>query len=69
MITRWEYRTLTIDVAQGMFTESGVVDEDALTSMLNVAGNEGWELVSALDTTVQGGRSRFVVMLLKRPRR
>lgn len=62
---KWEYMTVFFE-AHGWF-QGGKLDGQNLTDRLNRLGQEGWELVSAFDTNVQGGGTRDVVMVLKRP--
>jgi Domain of unknown function (DUF4177) len=59
----WEYRTLTIEnrAAQG-----GSFDVDWIDTVLNALGQEGWELVVALDPTARA--SHEIVMVFKRKR-
>lgn len=61
----WEYQTLKV-LPGGFF--GGKVDEDELLAALNRMGSEGWELVSVFDTSYGQGRSREIVLILKRPR-
>lgn len=63
---RWEYYVHTIS-ASGVFSQ-GHVEPRELTDILNVYGNDGWELVSAFDTNSGHGGSRLVVLTFKRPR-
>ena len=44
----------------------GKVDIDELQAALNSYGQEGWELVSAFDTSYAEGASREVILILKR---
>jgi hypothetical protein len=50
------------------FRAAGDIDHDKATEALNALGAQGWELVSALDTQVSGGRTGRVTFVLKRPR-
>lgn len=61
---RWEYRTIKIDT-KGFFV-GGKVDETALDQVMNRLGNQGWELVSALNTHREGGKSRHILAIFKR---
>jgi hypothetical protein len=65
---RWEYRTVTFGASSGFwpFAAGGDVDQDEITATLNHLGRDGWELVSALDTSNVRG-TRLVVCILKRP--
>ena len=61
---KWEYKTITMNTKG--FT-GGIIEPDELDKGLNRLGSDGWELVSALDTNYEGGRSRLVVAIFKRP--
>ena len=62
---KWEYRTLKLHAQQGW---GGEFDEQAFDRMLNELGEQGWELVSTLDTNLGGGGTRYLVAVFKRPR-
>jgi hypothetical protein len=64
---KWEYATVMFE-ASGWFV-GGALDGEKLNNRLNELGQEGWELVTVFDTNVQGGRSRDIVAVLKRPTR
>lgn len=66
-MVKWEYTSIAFDASMGFFKSSGEIDLDAATAKLNELGAQGWELTSAFDTNVQGGRTGRVVLLLKRP--
>jgi hypothetical protein len=61
----WEYMAVFFE-AQGWLM-GGKLDGQKFTDRLNLLGREGWELVSVFDTNVQGGATRDVVAVLKRP--
>lgn len=61
---RWEYATLKME-STGFL--GGKVDTTELHKLLNQAGMEGWELVSAFDTNQYEGRTRYIVLVMKRP--
>ena len=63
---KWEYKAVKLD-ASGVWLSQGQVDEAGLESVLNQLGGQGWELVSAFDTSRGGGGTRDVILLLKRP--
>lgn len=63
-MARWEYRTLKID-ATGFW--GGKVDERELDRALNEAGNQGWELVTAFDTTRWYEKAQHLLFTFKRP--
>ncbi len=64
---RWEYKVVPIKTRIHSETSSGttkpVIDDVQID--LDKLGNEGWELVSVQDTTLQDGR-RYTVAYLKR---
>lgn len=62
---KWEYTTVMFE-ASGWFV-GGALDGEKFNNRLNQLGEEGWELVSVFDTNAQGGRSRDIVAVLKRP--
>ena len=62
---KWEYKVIKIDT-KGFFL-GGEFDQNSFEQILNELGEQGWELVSAFDTNVEGGKSRHVVAMLKRP--
>ena len=62
---KWEYRTLLWDARKGLL--GGKIDREQLDRQLNVLGEEGWELVSAPPTTLEGGSTRDIVLIFKRP--
>ncbi len=64
MSTRWEYKVLDSRV-MNFFQPS--LDGDALTSHLNELGAQGWEVVSMTSMEMGTGRTRDVVLVLKRP--
>ena len=60
---KWEYRTVKQHAQQGW---GGEFDEQAFDRLLNELGDQSWELVSALDTNLGGGSTRYLVAVLKR---
>ena len=64
-MTRWEYMVHTLSAA-GVFT-TGHVDPRQMQDVLNHYGQQGWELVTAFDTSGTSGGSRFVILTFKRP--
>ena len=65
----WQYRTVAFSIPRGFFPfkAGGQVDDEEITRTLNRLGSEGWELVSAFDTSYEGGSTNTVVCILKRP--
>jgi hypothetical protein len=60
---KWEYRTMSFGASSGYwpFAAGGDVAQDEITATLNRLGQDGWELVSALDTNDVRGQTRMVV--------
>jgi hypothetical protein len=66
-LAKWEYRVIPIKTrihSNHFVGGSKPVIEDVQND-LNILGNEGWELVSVQDISLQDGR-RFTVAYLKR---
>ncbi|MBW8036322.1 MAG: DUF4177 domain-containing protein [Planctomycetes bacterium] len=61
---KWEYTTAKVDT-KGF--AGGKFDNASFEQILNGLGEQGWELVSVFDTNMEGGKSRHVVAILKRP--
>ncbi len=61
--TRWEYRTVTVDVAKFWGPKVEAIELDRL---LNDLGETHWELASS-QTISSGGTTKNVVMIFKRP--
>ena len=65
---KWEYKTIkTIKTDTTGLVVGGKFDQNSFEQILNGFGEQGWELVSAFDTNMEGGKSRHVVAVLKRP--
>ena len=62
----WEYKTIKSDTTG--FVAGGKFDQNSFEQILNELGEQGWELVSVFDTNMEGGKSRHVVAVLKRPK-
>ncbi|MGH2270871.1 DUF4177 domain-containing protein [Anaerohalosphaeraceae bacterium U12dextr] len=60
----WEYKT--IKLAATGFWLGGKIDELRLDQMMNDLGQQGWELVAALDTSEAYGNTKDVVVIFKR---
>ena len=60
----WEYLTLK-HKAGGIM--GGKFEEHEVDRLLNQHGRDGWELVSAMDTNMADGQTRFLVFIFKRP--
>lgn len=61
---KWEYRTHKFETA-GLGGE--IKDLGGMGEMLNEAGQEGWELVTVIDTTEHMGHRRQLHFTFKRP--
>ncbi|WP_239616803.1 DUF4177 domain-containing protein [Cohnella mopanensis] len=61
---RWEYKTLKFKI--GSFWGRVKVDENEFETALNAAGDQGWELVSSLDTNEYQGQSKELIVIMKR---
>lgn len=63
MSSAWEYKVITL-ARKGTWKFTETPEDPELNAMLNREGNQGWELVSA----VQGNIGGPVTLYLKRPR-
>ncbi|WP_256758121.1 DUF4177 domain-containing protein [Cohnella sp. WQ 127256] len=61
---RWEYKTLKMKI--GTFWGGVKVDESEFETVLNQAGEQGWELVSSVDTSQYQGQSKDLICIMKR---
>ena len=61
---RWEY-LLYKTKPEGWLHDS--VHEDSIEQVLNNLGQQGWEAASTLETHVGEGRTKDIVILMKRP--
>ena len=61
---QWEYLTHKYETGGWL---GGKVDCGELQNALNRYGAQGWELVSAFDTSLGQGASRDIIMIFKRP--
>jgi hypothetical protein len=62
---RWQYRILKIGIGGFLGPQT---DMDKLEGVLDQLGQEGWELVSVEDTSMQRGVSDDLLLFFKRPR-
>lgn len=60
---KYEYKTLTLQ-AEGLF--GGKVNNQDLEEQLNQLGEEGWELVNSLASTVSYGKIGYIISIFKR---
>ncbi|MFI5257764.1 MAG: DUF4177 domain-containing protein [Gemmatimonadales bacterium] len=65
MSNRWEYMVLDSRVTNVLQPN---LDGDALTSHLNELGLQGWELVGMSALEMATGRTRDLILVLKRQR-
>jgi hypothetical protein len=63
--TQWEY--IVLDVGVAGFWLGPDLDGNALTAKLNELGAEGWEAVSLTQMAIGQGRTKDLVIILKRP--
>jgi Domain of unknown function (DUF4177) len=63
----WEY--MILDVGVSGFWLGPDLDGDALTAKLNELGAAGWEAVGLTGMTIGAGRTKDLIVILKRPRR
>ena len=64
--TQWEYMILDVGVAG--FWLGPNLDGDALTTKLNELGTDGWEAVGLTGMAIGQGRTKELIIILKRPR-
>ena len=64
-MTKWEYLIVKTD-DPSMFSQK--IDFVGLQKHISVLGDEGWELVSAMDTNRHEGKTQNVVLYFKRPK-
>ena len=64
MGARWEYMILDVGVS-GFWLDPNL-DGNALTAKLNELGAEGWEALGLTDMSMQQGRTKDLVIILKR---
>jgi len=62
---RWEY--LVLDVGVTGFWIGPDLDGDAFTAKLNELGAQGWEAVGIASMSIIQGRTKDLVVILKRP--
>jgi hypothetical protein len=60
-----EYRTVQLR-ANGCIP-GGEIETAALHAELTRFGKDGWELVTAIDTRMDRGANRYIVLFLRRP--
>jgi hypothetical protein len=63
---KWDYKVIKLDAA-GFWISQGHIDEAALEAEMKRLGAQGWELVSAFDTSRGGGGTRDVIAVFKQP--
>ena len=62
---RWEY--MILDVGVSGFWLGPNLDGNALTAKLNELGAQGWEALGLTEMSTQQGRTKDLVVILKRP--
>ncbi len=60
---KWEYKVEKIEI-KGFL--GGAIDTSRVEELLNSHAQEGWELVNALTTNQNSGRTRDFVAIFKR---
>jgi len=63
---KYEYKVLKMDLSSGVFSSGGKVDVDLLGANLAKLGNEGWELVNTVDTTMKDSSSGDLILIFKK---
>lgn len=63
---RWEY--MVLDVGVSGFWVGPDLDGDALTAKLNELGADGWEAVGLTSMAIGQGRTKDLIVVLKRSR-
>jgi hypothetical protein len=58
---------MILDVSVAGFWLGPNLDGNALTAKLNELGAEGWEALGLTDMSMQQGRTKDLVIILKRP--
>ena len=61
---KWEYLVLKMEA--GGFWSGGIIDDNSMTFALNDLGEKGWELTSTVETNMQNGATRSVMLIFKR---
>ena len=59
---------MVLDVGVSGFWLGPDLDGDALTAKLNELGEAGWDAVGLTGMTLSAGRTKDLIMILKRPR-
>ncbi len=62
---QFEYKAVKLETT-GIL--GGIFNADQCEKYLNTLGTDGWELISGFDTNLEGGRTRDVVLIFKRPK-
>ena len=63
----WEYKTIQFDLTRWFLPR--IVEEPELVQTLAAADAEGWELVSAVPIGMEGGSTRELILIMRRPRK
>ena len=67
MQQQWEY--MILDVGVSGFWLGPNLDGNALTTRLNELGAEGWEALGLTEMAYREGRTKDLIIILKRPAR
>ncbi len=62
---KFEYKTLTIALKKAAFS-SRKIDGESLSKELNEFGENGWELVSKIDSVTDGWTSQIVLVFKRK---
>jgi hypothetical protein len=65
---KWEYRSLQVDVQPKGWNTGGDVNAVVVTEVLNRLGDDEWELVVGMESSVLADTARKVLLILKRPK-
>lgn len=63
---KWDYRTIKLAAEDSVW--GGKFDAAKLDQVMNNAGSDGWELVTAFGTNQSLGATGDAVLVFKRPR-
>lgn len=63
---RWEYYVLKVEPQRSWLAGESSLDEHVMTGHLNHLGNQGWELVTNIETNAGHGQTSEIHLLFKR---
>jgi len=61
---KWKHKMVKIPT-KGVF--GGKVDDERINALLDRMSNEGWEMVSVVDTSQSYGASKYLLLFFKKP--